>query len=74
MTTNAEKAVRDAAAALFDAITKAEAAGLRVDLPSNAAGLQSIAISETKKAPQPIEKDVPAKAAPKPASKVADKT
>lgn len=57
-----ENAVRDAAAALFDAITKAQSAGLRIDLPSHADGLLSIAISETGKAAKPEEdKAKPAK-------------
>lgn len=46
MATN-EQAVRDAALALRDAIADAVAAGYRIDWPSNAAGLDKIAISET---------------------------
>jgi hypothetical protein len=42
-----EKAVRDAAAALKTAINEAVTAGYRIDWPSNAAGLDTIAISET---------------------------
>lgn len=44
---NNERAVRDAAAALSKAITEAVAAGYRIAWPSNAAGLDTIAISET---------------------------
>lgn len=44
---NHEQAVRDAAAALGTALTEATAAGYRIHWPSNAAGLDAIAISET---------------------------
>lgn len=44
-----EHAVRDAAAKLQDAIAAARAEGYRIDWPANAAGLSSIAISETAK-------------------------
>lgn len=46
----AEKAVREAAAALHDAIAEAKKAGLVVAWPHRAEGLTSIAISETAKA------------------------
>lgn len=46
-----ETAVRDAARKLHDAIKDATSAGLVVSWPSGVAGLQSIAISETAKAP-----------------------
>lgn len=46
----AEKAVRDAAAALHEAIATAKKAGLVVAWPHRAEGLTSIAISETAKA------------------------
>lgn len=45
--TNPETAVREAATALHQAITAAEAAGLKVSWPYNAAGLPAIAISDT---------------------------
>jgi len=44
-----ENAVREAAAALYDAIVAAQDEGYRVEWPANAAGLQSIAVSETAK-------------------------
>jgi hypothetical protein len=53
MTTKAEKAVRDAAAALDTAIAEAEAAGLSITWPRQRAGLAPIAISATAKAPKP---------------------
>lgn len=43
----AENTVRDMAAALYDAIAKAEAIGLRVDFPKHL--LPGIAVSETNK-------------------------
>jgi hypothetical protein len=45
-----EKAVRDAAAALHEAITDARAAGLVVGWPLRVDGLTTMAISETAKA------------------------
>jgi uroporphyrinogen-III decarboxylase len=52
-----EQAVRDTAAALYDAIMAAEKIGLRVDFPRNAAGLLGIPVSETAKfvAVPPVE-------------------
>jgi hypothetical protein len=50
---NNEQAVRDAAAALKKAITEAKAAGYRIHWPSNADGLDTIAISETSAVKQP---------------------
>jgi hypothetical protein len=44
---NNEQAVRDAAAAFKKAITEAKAAGYRIHWPGNAAGLDTIAVSET---------------------------
>jgi hypothetical protein len=44
-----EQAVRDAAAALHEAIVAARAGGYRVDYPSLAEGLSGIAVSETAK-------------------------
>lgn len=46
---NHEQAVRDAAVALKKAITEAEAAGYRVNLPAQAGDLDKVAISETSK-------------------------
>jgi hypothetical protein len=65
---NNEQAVRDAAAALKTAITEAVAAGYRVEWPSNVAGLDTIAISETGKMKQP-EPVVQAIAPSRPAAK-----
>lgn len=45
----AEKAVREAAIKLRDAIAAAEAIGLRVDFPRHAKDLGGIAVSETAK-------------------------
>lgn len=45
----AEKAVREAAVVLRDAIAAAEAIGLRVDFPRHAKDLGGIAVSETAK-------------------------
>lgn len=45
-----EKTIRDAAAALLDAINKGKSAGLVVAWPSKAEDLAIIAISETAKA------------------------
>lgn len=56
-----EKAVRDAAGALLDAINEARKAGLVVTWPSSAEGLASIAISETGKAKPADEKPTTAK-------------
>jgi hypothetical protein len=50
---NNEQAVRDAAVVLSAAITEAVAAGYRVAWPNNAAGLDTIAISETGAVKQP---------------------
>lgn len=47
---NAEKAVRDAAAALHDAIIAAKRVGLNVTWPSRPDGLLTIPVSETAKA------------------------
>ena len=47
-----EKAVRDAAVALFDAIGAARKAGFVVAWPHSAEGLPAIAISETAKVEQ----------------------
>lgn len=44
-----EQTVREAALALQNAIADAVAAGYRVEWPGNAAGLNTIAISETAK-------------------------
>jgi hypothetical protein len=44
---NNEQAVRDAARSLKTAIDEATAAGYRISWPSNVAGLDTIAISET---------------------------
>lgn len=44
---NLEQAVRDAALALKIAITEAQEAGYRVDLPAQAGDLDKVAISET---------------------------
>lgn len=46
---NAEKAVRDAAAALHDAIFAAKKSGLNVAWPARPEGLLTIAVSETAK-------------------------
>ncbi len=46
---NHEKAIRDAAIVLRDAIAAGEAIGLRVDFPRHAKDLGGIAISETKR-------------------------
>lgn len=46
---NPEKAVRDAAASLHDAIVAAKAAGLHVTWPSRPDDLPAIAVSEAKK-------------------------
>lgn len=64
---NNEQAVRDAAVALKRAIVEAVAAGYRIDWPNNAAGLDTIAISETGVVKQPEPE-------PKPASRPAAKT
>jgi O-acetyl-ADP-ribose deacetylase (regulator of RNase III) len=50
-----EQAVRDTAAALYDAIMAAEKIGLRVDFPRNAAGLLGIPVSETAKFIPPVK-------------------
>ncbi|NGP18922.1 hypothetical protein [Devosia aurantiaca] len=47
-----EKAVRDAAAALHDAIVVAQKTGLHVEWPATVQGLLSISISETAKSEQ----------------------
>jgi hypothetical protein len=56
-----ERSVREAASALKQAITEAVTAGYRIDWPSNVAGLDTIAISETGAVKQPA-------AAPKPSA------
>lgn len=63
---NNEQAVRDAASALNTAITEAVAVGYRIAWPSNAAGLDTIAISETAAVKQPEPESKPASKAPKP--------
>lgn len=60
-----EKAVRDAAVSLRDAIKAATDAGYRVDMPRHAAQLEAIAISTTAKN---------MKATDKPAEKAAQNT
>lgn len=62
---NAEKAVRDAAKDLHDAIATAKKDGLAVAWPHRADGLLSIAISETGKAQADKPAPAPAKAAAK---------
>jgi hypothetical protein len=60
---NNETVVREAAKALRKAIDEATAAGYRIAWPSNVAGLDTIAISETAaavKPPAPAEKSAPA--------------
>lgn len=52
-----EKTVREAALALQTAIADAIADGYRVDWPTNAAGLDRIAISETSKVTPPVTAD-----------------
>ncbi|MGX9145941.1 hypothetical protein [Mesorhizobium sp. 128a] len=59
-----EKAVRDAAVALRDAIKAATDAGYRVDMPRHAEQLEAIAISNTAKNMKPSDK---------PAEKTAEK-
>jgi hypothetical protein len=67
--TNNEQAVRDAALALSKAITEATTAGYRIAWPSNVAGLDTIAISET----GAVKQQQPESAA-KPAAKPFDDT
>lgn len=62
---NAEKAVRDAAKGLHDAIAAAKKDGLAVAWPHRADGLLAIAISETGKA----QADKPAPTPAKPGAK-----
>ncbi|MER8615966.1 hypothetical protein NKG99_03795 [Mesorhizobium sp. M1409] len=65
-----EKAVRDAAVTLRDAIKAATDAGYRVDMPRHAAQLEAIVVSTTAKNMKPTDKpaektaDKPAKRAP----------
>lgn len=84
--TQIEKAVRDAAMALHDAIMAARKAGYRVDYPNQVEGLPGIPVSDTAKThPHPIvhvsggdvTPEVAAKAtaaAQKAANKVVDKS
>lgn len=65
--TNPETAVREAATALHQAITAAEAAGLKVVWPYNARGLPAIAISDT-------GQSLAASAPPKPTRRKAPKS
>jgi hypothetical protein len=51
--TNHEQAVRDAAIELKTAITEAVGAGYRIAWPSNPAGLDAIAVSETRRVGEP---------------------
>jgi len=46
-----EQAVRDAAVALETAVTEAQAAGVRVDLPMQATDIDKVSVSETSKLP-----------------------
>lgn len=62
-----EKAVRDAAAQFFDALTEARKSGLVVTWPGSPEGLKALAISETAKAQasaepkKPVERAEPKK-------------
>ena len=55
-----EKAIRDAAAALLDAITRGKEAGIVVSWPSKPEGLATISISETKNAAEASAPQTPA--------------
>ncbi|RWP84892.1 MAG: hypothetical protein EOR12_27050 [Mesorhizobium sp.] len=63
-----EKAVRDAAVKLRDAIKAATDAGYRVDMPRHTAQLEAIAISSTAKNMKPTDKPAE-KAGKEPAAK-----
>jgi hypothetical protein len=54
-----EQDVRDAAEALRTAILDAQAAGYKVNWPANAAGLETIEISETAAVTQPAVEEIP---------------